>query len=171
MKIELKKINELTLLETNPRQISKESFQKLKDSISNDFDFMKSRPILCYPESDKLIIYAGNQRYRACVELDIKEVPVIIDYDATPETIKKRVILDNVEFGDWDFDVLANNWDLEELKEFEGLDSKLDFKSRDLLLDPDIDFDNIKSNEDREKKFKEQLVTCPSCDCKFNIQT
>jgi ParB-like chromosome segregation protein Spo0J len=173
MQIELKKLNELTLLETNPRQISKEKFQKLKDSIQKDKEFLNSRPILCYPENDKLIIYAGNQRYRACKELKMLEVPVIVDYEATPETIKNRIILDNIEYGDWDLDMLGNNWDLEELEEFEGLDSNLDFKLKDLRDEGeelDIDFDNISANNDREKKFKDQLVTCPSCETKFNIQ-
>jgi ParB-like chromosome segregation protein Spo0J len=173
MKIELKKLSELTLLETNPRLITQDKFQKLKVSIQKDKEFLNSRPILCYPENDKLIIYAGNQRYRACNELKMLEVPVIVDYEANPETIKNRILLDNIEYGDWDLDILGNNWDLDELEEFEGLDSNLDFKLKDLRgerEEMEIDFDNIKSNEDRERKFKDQLITCPHCEGKFNIQ-
>ena len=169
IQIQTKQLNELTLLETNPRQISKENFQKLKDSIQKDKEFLNSRPILCYPEDGKLIIYAGNQRYRACQELKMTEIPVIIDPNATAETIKNRVILDNIEFGNWDFDVLANNWELEELQGFKGLDSLLDFKLDEIDVE-DIDFDKIESNNDREKKFKDQLITCPHCEGKFNIQ-
>lgn len=170
LQIETKQLSQLTLLETNPRQISKENFQKLKESISKDKEFLNSRPILCYPEDGKLIIYAGNQRYRACQELKMTEVPVIIDPNATKETIKNRVILDNIEFGQWDFDVLANNWELEELQGFKGLDSLLDLKLNEIDVE-DIDFDKIESNNDREKKFKDQLITCPHCEGKFNIQT
>jgi hypothetical protein len=168
-KIELKKIEDLNLLESNPRNISKKDFDKLKQSITEDKEFLYSRPILCYLENNKLVIYAGNQRYRACKELGIKEVPVIVDYNASSEIIKKRILLDNIEFGKWDFDILANHWEIDELEFFKGLDTNLDIKLNDLIID-DIDFDNIKSNEDREKKSKIQTVTCPDCNCKFEMQ-
>lgn len=158
LQIQTKQLSELTLLETNPRQISKEKFQKLKDSIQKDKEFLNSRPILCYLENGKLIIYAGNQRYRACKELGMTEVPVIVDYEATPETIKNRVILDNIEFGDWDFDVLANNWELEDLKQFKGLDSLLDFKLDEIDVE-DIDFSDKNKEIEPENLGNESVLT------------
>lgn len=112
----IKKISELTLLENNPRQISKENFERLKKSLQRDPEFLKMRPVLCYPQDGKLIIYAGNQRVRAAKDLGWTEIPVVIDEQANLEQIRQRILLDNVEFGEWDKDVLANNWEIEELK-------------------------------------------------------
>lgn len=166
-KIELRKTSELTPLDKNPRKIGKTEFANLKASIQNDPTYLQSRAILCYPEDGKLIIYGGNQRYKACVELKIKEVPVIIDYEATPETIKNRIIKDNVESGTWDTDILIENWSIDELEVFKGLDSNLDISIKGF---DDIDFDNIHGNEDREKKFNKITTVCPHCGESFEIQ-
>ncbi len=108
-------LSELTLLENNPRQISDENFDRLKKSLSRDPKFLELRPILVYVEGEKLIIYAGNQRFKAAQELGWEEIPVIIDEKAELETIRQRILLDNVEFGEWDKDILINNWDIGEL--------------------------------------------------------
>jgi hypothetical protein len=117
--VKSKKISELTLLENNPRQISKENFYRLKKSLQRDPGFLKMRPVLAYPQDDQLIVYAGNQRVRAAKELGWDEIPVIIDEQANLEQIRQRILLDNVEFGEFDKDILANNWGIEELQELD----------------------------------------------------
>jgi len=112
-------ISKLTELSNNPRQISKPKFEQLKKSLKRDPSFLKMRPILAYPQDGQLIVYAGNQRLKAVKELGWTEVPVIIDQEANLEQIRQRILLDNIEFGEWDKDVLANNYELEELKELD----------------------------------------------------
>ena len=109
-------INKLTLLENNPRVISEEAFKQLLNSIQADPHFLEDRPILAYPQDGKLIVYAGNQRLRACMQLGWEEVPVRIAEDVDIDTIRRRILLDNIEFGKWDKETLANNYDIEELK-------------------------------------------------------
>jgi hypothetical protein len=62
-----------------------------------------------------MTIYAGNQRYRAAVDLGWKEIPCIVENDLSIEVMRKRSLLDNHTFGKWDMDVLANKWDIDEL--------------------------------------------------------
>ena len=76
------------------------------------------RPIVV---DNEMVILGGNQRYRACQEAALKEVPIILVSELSQEQIDRFVITDNVSFGDWDYDILANNWD-SELIDASGLD-------------------------------------------------
>lgn len=112
--IELK-INQLSLLENNPRRISKEQMVKLEKSIADDPDFLWKRPILINKVNDKYIVYAGNQRVRAAKKLKWKEIPCIIDENLSEEIMKDRIIKDNRTYGEFDFEILANEYDIEKL--------------------------------------------------------
>lgn len=101
----------------NPRTLDKDKFEKLKQSLKEFPEMLDKRPIIV---ADGVIL-GGNMRYKAAVELGFKEVPVI---DASEWTEKQRqqfIIKDNVSFGNWDWDILANEWDAVELEEW-GLD-------------------------------------------------
>ena len=116
------KLSDIRPLDRNPRKITPGAFKKLCDSIARDPEFMRLRPIVT---DEKGVIIGGNQRYRACMELGMKEVPdawVVRTADLTAAQRKRFVIVDNGPAGgDWDFDILAEDWDLPELADM-GLD-------------------------------------------------
>lgn len=150
-------MDELELLENNPRTITKENFEKLKKSVGEFKNFFEGRPCLANKVGDaKPVIFAGNQRYRAAKELGWTEVPCVIYQNLSKEEQKRLTIKDNVELGSWDFEMLANEYDDDMLTE-EGVK----------LLEPD--FTEIDGNEDREVNRKLQRVTCPKCGEEFEI--
>lgn len=105
----------------NPRVIKDDKFKKLVKSIKEFPQMMELRPIIV---DEKNIIQGGNMRYKALVELGYKEIPdnwVKQGKELTEEQWKEFVIKDNVGFGEWDYDLLANDWDSEKLAEW-GMD-------------------------------------------------
>ena len=111
------KLSTLKANPTNPRIIKDEKFQKLVKSIEEFPEMLEARPIVVNPE---MIVIGGNMRFKACKAAGLKEAPV---YMATWGETKDRefIIKDNVSSGENDFDILANEWDAEELNEW-GLD-------------------------------------------------
>lgn len=110
-------------LPENPRLVKNAKYDKLKESITNYPEMLAWRSLLVYPlDNGKYIIVGGNMRYRAMKELGHKEAPVFIIPKETPiEKIKAYTILDNNGFGEWDWDLLANEWDADMLDDW-GLD-------------------------------------------------
>ena len=110
-------------LPANPRQIDKTDYERLLKSLKEDPDFLVHKPLHVYEHNDKYIVLGGNQRLRALKELGYKEVPVTVYEPETPvEVLKRRIIIDNSTFGDYDMDMLANDgWDTSELVEW-GVD-------------------------------------------------
>lgn len=107
---------------SNPRVLRDEKFIKLKKSITEFPDMLQKRPIVAVTDVDgKLMVLGGNMRLRACKDLGLKEVPVILADDWTEEQRRRFIIADNVGFGEWNYDDLANEWDAVELVEW-GLD-------------------------------------------------
>lgn len=114
-------IESLNLNPANPRVIKDEKFKKLVASLRSFPQMMDLRPIVV---DENNVIQGGNMRYRALCELGYKEIPeawVKQGKDLTPDQWREFVIKDNVGFGEWDFDTLANEWNAEELQEW-GLD-------------------------------------------------
>ena len=115
----------------NPRTITKENMERLKKSLQTDPAMLELRGLLVAPHPTRggyYVVVGGNMRLKALKALGYKEVPceVMDDLDdISPEErieiIKRRLILDNAEFGDWDMDALANEWNTEDLNEW-GLD-------------------------------------------------
>lgn len=103
-------ITKLKPLHNNPRSISKENFERLKRDILDDPEFLEKRPLLVNKVGDEYIVYAGNMRLKACIDLGWKEVPVDIDEDLDLNIMRKRALRDNVEYGETDYDILANEW-------------------------------------------------------------
>jgi DNA modification methylase len=122
MKIEKWNISEVKANPNNPRIIKDDKFKKLVQSIKDFPEMLELRPIVVNNDS---IVLGGNMRLKACKEAGLKEVPVIKADDLTEEQQKEFIIKDNVGFGEWDWEDLANNWDAEELTEW-GLDLPTD---------------------------------------------
>jgi hypothetical protein len=118
MQIKKVKISEINSNPNNPRLIKDDKFHKLVKSIQEFPKMLDIRPIVVNAD---MIVLGGNMRLKACKEAGLKEVPVIFAEDLTDEEQKEFIIKDNVGFGDWDWDMIANEWDAEQLDEW-GLD-------------------------------------------------
>jgi hypothetical protein len=106
----------------NPRVIKDDKFAKLKASIESFPQMLEKRPLVCFTDTDgKYVVLGGNMRLRAAQELKIKELPLLLADDWTEEQKAEFLIKDNVGFGEWNWDDLANEWDAEKLEEW-GLD-------------------------------------------------
>jgi len=102
----------------NPRIIKDLKFEKLVNSIKEFPQMLKLRPIVV---NDEMVVLGGNMRLKACQEAGLKKVHIIKANDLSEEQQKEFIIKDNVGFGEWDWDILANEWDAEKLEEW-GLD-------------------------------------------------
>jgi ParB-like chromosome segregation protein Spo0J len=153
------KTNEIKVNPKNPRIIKDFNFKRLVQSVIDFPEMLNLRPIVVNKD---MVILGGNMRFKACIEAGIKEVPVIIADNLTPEQENEFLIKDNVSGGEWDWDILANVWNAEELENW-GLNIPI------FIEDEDIDFDNINSNEDRSSDKQSKSVTCPECLHKFDV--
>lgn len=118
----LMKISDIKANPNNPRIIKDDKFKKLVESVKSFPEMLELRPIVVNKD---MIILGGNMRFKACKEAWIKEIPVIIADNLTEEQEREFLIKDNVSGGEWDWDILANEWDKEELEEW-GLDVTFD---------------------------------------------
>ncbi len=118
MKSELIPISKVKANPNNPRIIKDEKFKKLVKSIQEFPQMLEIRPIVV---NEEMIVLGGNMRLKACQEAGLKEVHIIKASELTEEQQKEFIIKDNVGFGEWDWNDLANNWDSDKLEEW-GLD-------------------------------------------------
>ena len=132
MKIETVKISAVKSNPNNPRIIKDDKFKKLVTSIKEFPQMLNIRPIVV---NDEMIVLGGNMRLKACIEAGLKEVAIIKASDLTPEQQNEFIIKDNVGFGEWDWNELANTWDAEQLVEW-GLDI------------PSFEVENLEAEED-----------------------
>jgi len=112
------KISKIQANPNNPRLIKDYKFRKLVKSIKEFPEMLKLRPIVV---DEKNIILGGNMRYKACIEAGLKEIYVIQADDLSEDQKKEFIIKDNSSFGDWDWDVIANEWDVKNLTDW-GVD-------------------------------------------------
>ena len=112
------KISEVKLNPNNPRLIKDDNFKKLVQSIKDFPEMLDIRPIVVNAD---MVILGGNMRFKACKEAGLKEVPIIIADNLTEEQQREFLIKDNVSGGEWDFEMLANEWNVEQLEDW-GLD-------------------------------------------------
>jgi len=115
--METVKISEVKLNPNNPRLIKDDKFLKLVQSIKDFPEMLNIRPIVVNKD---MIILGGNMRYKACKEAGLKEIPIIIT-DLSEDKQREFLIKDNTSGGEWDWEILANEWDSEELEAW-GLD-------------------------------------------------
>lgn len=191
MEINKVKITKVKSNPDNPRVIKDTKYKALVESIKEFPEMLSLRPIVV---DEDMIVLGGNMRYRACRELGMKEIPVLIytrEHHLTTDAHKKFnksyedvrdefIIKDNVSFGEWDWDVLGNVWNEKKLKVW-GMDvwqpEDIDFEP---TLDPTTNYSEItKEQIEREaKKLAEQMikesknveVICPSCGEEFEVQ-
>jgi len=112
------KIGEIKANPNNPRIIKDDKFKKLVKSIQEFQEMLKLRPIVV---NDDMVVLGGNMRLKACKEAGLKSIPIIKASLLTEEQQKEFIVKDNVGYGEWDWDDLANNWDAEQLTDW-GLD-------------------------------------------------
>ena len=112
------KLSEIKPNPDNPRILKEDKFNKLVQSIKDFPDMLEKRPIVIDEDN---VVLGGNMRLRALQELKYKDVPVIVAKGWTEEQKREFIIKDNVGFGEWDWDILANEWSDNPLTEW-GLD-------------------------------------------------
>ena len=127
-------INKIQGNRENPRVIKDDKFKKLVKSIQEFPEMLNLRPIVVNKD---MVILGGNMRHKAAKDAGLKEIPIIIAENLDEAKEREFIIKDNVGFGEWDWDALANLWDIEELDEW-GLDLPLDFVEPE-NIDNDVD--------------------------------
>jgi ParB-like chromosome segregation protein Spo0J len=118
MQVSKVKINEVKTNPKNPRLIKDDKFKKLVKSIQEFPQMLELRPIVV---DENNIVLGGNMRLKACKEAGLKEVYIVKAENLTEPQKDEFIVKDNVGFGEWDWDMLANEWDTELLDEW-GLD-------------------------------------------------
>jgi hypothetical protein len=155
------KITEVIANPNNPRLIKDDKFRKLVKSIQDFPDMLNVRPIVV---NQDMIVLGGNMRLKAIKEAGIKEINVdIVDWNEQQQ--KEFIVKDNVGYGEWDWDDLANNWDAQELTDW-GLDipnfniEGFTDKNKELSLDDVTDSMTItlKYTEDEYHIVKDALL-------------
>lgn len=121
-------INKVKSNPSNPRIIRDDKFKKLVQSIIDFPQMLEIRPIVV--DAD-MIVLGGNMRLKAAQEAGLKKIPIIIADELTEEQKKEFIIKDNVGFGEWDWELLANEWDNELLVDW-GLDVWIDTDEKTL---------------------------------------
>tara|TARA_R110002094_G_scaffold212148_1_gene182653 strand:- start:970 stop:1590 length:621 start_codon:yes stop_codon:yes gene_type:complete len=119
----------------NPRIIKNDKFKKLVTSIKEFPEMLKLRPIVV---DEDFMVLGGNMRLRASKEAGLKEVWIEVAEGLTEEQKKEFIVKDNVGFGEWDWDVLANEWDNIKLEDW-GLELKIDEEIDNLEEDEEIE--------------------------------
>jgi hypothetical protein len=137
------KISQLKENTSNPRLIKGDKFKKLVKSIQEFPEMLELRPIVV---DENMVVLGGNMRLKACKEAGLKEVWIEVAENLTEAQKKEFVIKDNVGFGEWEWDILANEWDAMDLNEW-GLDT---WQPSDVNLDQFFE----ENNETKDGKFK-----------------
>ena len=127
----------------NPRVIKDEKFAKLVQSLKDFPEMLEKRPLVCFTNTDgKLVVLGGNMRLKAAKEIGLKKLPVVLADDWTEEQKSQFLIKDNVGFGEWNWEELQADWDVQQLVDW-GLDvpkwaEGLDVNS---MTDEDVDLE------------------------------
>jgi ParB-like chromosome segregation protein Spo0J len=127
----------------NPRIIKDYKFKQLVKSIQDFPQMLELRPIVI---DENNIVLGGNMRLKACIEAGLSEVPVIHANNLTEEQKKEFIIKDNISFGEHNWELLANEWNIEDLDDW-GLDIPA-FANNDIA--------------EKQDNFKGEKV-CPNC--------
>jgi DNA modification methylase len=133
MQAELITISAIKPNTNNPRTIKDAKFKQLVQSIKDFPEMLKLRPIVV---DEEMVILGGNMRFAACKAAGLTEIYVIKANELTEDQKREFIIKDNVGFGEWDWDVLANEWDTDELEQW-GLDLPIDVSVVELQAEED----------------------------------
>ncbi len=166
IKVEIKSLKSIQImpnegqlkgLPKNPRFIRTKEFESLKKSIQEDPEMLDVREVIVYPFKENYIIIGGEMRYRALIDLDIKQIPCkILPKTLGVEKLRSIAIKDNVHSGKDDWDILTNEW---EDKELENWGKSMPFKQ----IEEEKEVSNIRItitdvNEDEREVIKELLI-------------
>lgn len=152
-----KNITEIKPNPKNPRVIKDEKFAKLVQSLKDFPEMLEKRPLICFTDTDgKLVVLGGNMRLKAAKEVGLKELPVMLADDWTEEQKQQFLIKDNVGFGEWNWEELQADWDVEQLEEWglqmpkwaEGLDVN---SMTDEDVDLEEEFDPIGNMDGKQR--------------------
>lgn len=151
------KLSEIKANPNNPRLIKDDKFKKLVQSIKDFPEMLDIRPIVCNAD---MVILGGNMRYKAAKEAGLKEVSVKV-VSLSEAKQREFLIKDNVSGGEWDFDILANEWDALELDAW-GLDLPVSLESQQEDISEKIKtefkIEVICSNEKEQELFYNKLI-------------
>jgi len=163
------KIGKLKNTEYNPRVIDTFKYESLKKSLLEMPEMLEVRPLIIDEEFN---ILAGNMRYRACKDLEYTEVYVKQILDLTDEEKKELMVKDNISYGEWDEQILGDNFDTTLVNDWLGKEI-IDYSAllyEDISDEIDALHDNIKKSvhikingdfekaQDLEKRFKERKI-------------
>jgi len=151
-------INKLVPNSTNPRIIKESKFKKLVESIKNFPEMLELRPIIV---DEDMVILGGNMRHKACLEAGLKKVHIKVAKGLTENQKKEFIVKDNVGFGEWEWDLLANDWDNIKLGEW-GLDVWQPEEAVDYGVLDDLDLGTTLEDKEANIKRAIQIEFIPS---------
>ena len=138
-------------VKANPRVLRDDKFRKLKKSIQDNPKMMALRELMVFEHEGRFVTIGGNQRLEALRSLKIAEAPCkVIPADTTPEQLNAYIVLDNAPFGEWDWDMLANQWDAADLSDW-GVDFPQDWANP-------MDENDEEAIARKEQEFKERMA-------------
>jgi len=137
----------------NPRIIKDDKFKKLVKSIQEFPQMLELRPIVV---DSNMVVLGGNMRLKACIAAGLKEVPIIIADKLTDAQKDEFIIKDNVGFGEWDWDLLANEWEVKDLFNW-GVDIPSAYFDDD--KEPEFDKDELNKSLDAYINSKVKQIT------------
>ena len=136
---EYRNITEIKPNPKNPRVIKDEKYRQLMHSLATFPEMLEKRPLVCFTDIDgKLVVLGGNMRLKAATELKMKKLPVTLADDWTEEQRAEFLIKDNVGYGEWNWDELQADWDVEKLEDW-GLNIPNQFKVEPEATDDDYE--------------------------------
>jgi len=147
--MQLINIQEVIPNQDNPRFIKDYKFKKLVKSIKEFPEMLKLRPIVV---NSDMVVLGGNMRLKACKEAGLKEVYIIKADELTEEQQREFIVKDNVGFGEWDWDMLSNEWNNQQLDDW-GLD----------LTPFEDSIEDVIAQETFKEDKKEMLNICEVC--------
>jgi ParB-like chromosome segregation protein Spo0J len=145
------KISEPKPNEQNPRYINKANFKKLVNSLKEFPKMLEVRPLVV---DENMIVLGGNMRLKALTEAGFKEVLVHQITDWTDDEKNQFIIKDNASFGSWDWEILANEWNMQKIVDW-GVDLP-----KEMFAD---DEDPVKEN--MQDEIPQEI--CPTCGSKM----
>ena len=160
--MQLANIQQIRNNENNPRIIKDYKFKQLVKSIKEFPEMLKLRPIVV---NSDMVVLGGNMRLKACKEAGLKEVWILKADELTEQQQREFIVKDNVGFGEWDWDVLANEWDNQQLEDW-GIEV-FQYKTTEYTPEYNPQFEKKQmTDEDFEKK-KDQFENKPTSEKNF----
>lgn len=159
-KVVYRPLDSIKQLENNPRYIKKEDFERLCASVQNNPELFEAQPIILSNRTGENVIIAGNQRYKAALEVGLKEVPTILLEGLTEAKEREIIIRTNVQNGKWDWDILASEaWG--NVNELQDWGVECSFLEHDEATDLDDFFEEVNEGDAKKEKKIEIKVCIP----------